>query len=92
MIYVNQYITGSRSAFIKNQTHIAAVKLPFLLKLHRNVLWKTFLGETLILAELDSGGTKTVSGKGCLKCFTDASKFFLALAFFGAFEMTAHVK
>ena len=40
------YHWAIRSALIKNQAHITRPKLPFLLKRHRNVLWKIFGGGT----------------------------------------------
>ena len=77
---MNQYITVQRSALIKNQTHkttrLTTPKLPFLLKRHRNVLQKTFWGETLNLAVLDSGCTKTVSGEEWYNWEYDGKTFY----------------
>ena len=72
LVYVNQCITGQRSALIKHQAHITPPKLPFLLKRHRNVLQNTFWGETLNLTVLDSGCAKTVCGEEWLKCYIDS--------------------
>ena len=58
LVYMNQYTTGLRIARAKNQTYINTATLPFLLKRHRNVLWKTFLGKTLNLAVLIVGALK----------------------------------
>ena len=71
LVYLNQYITGLRSALIKNQAHIATAKLLFYLK-DTEMFCRKLFWVTLNFVVQDCGYTKTVCGEEWLKCYIDS--------------------